>query len=118
MSKLTQIICNACKDTHKLKCDNCSNGLVDSKKSSKKVKCRLCSYGFNDCPVCTICKVCNGSFACTDCDGSENIDCKECNGSGLKITNAGSEYHCTNCKGSGLVVCLDCDGSGECPNCT
>jgi len=53
---------------------------------------------------------------CTYCDGTGEILCGHCLGSGLlsrkSETGALESVVCPNCEGTGTVVCINCQGSG------
>lgn len=63
------------------------------------------------------CPRCQGSGVCADCQGSGQLECPTCGGTGKKKTPRGIAYTCKSCSGSGAipcsVECSSCEGSGE-----
>ncbi len=49
---------------------------------------------------------------CSRCDGTGEIDCIQCYGSG-RHGNYPNPETCAHCGGSGKQTCIDCGGSGE-----
>lgn len=47
---------------------------------------------------------------CDDCQGSGEVLCQSCGGSGL---GDGDDGTCEDCDGNGAVTCDTCEGTGE-----
>jgi len=58
------------------------------------------------------CPICYGSGKCTKCQGTGQMNCFYCGGTGVF-----GESRCTTCSGTGHVMCIMCQGSGRCPAC-
>lgn len=109
-----QIVCNVCEGT--LKCPQCDGtGQYTCPDCEGDGDCPECGGdGEVDCPDCdgsgnyidTYCNRCGGSGYYRN-----NIECKVCGGTGRYVVE------CKNCNGSGNVDCEDCSGSGYCGRC-
>lgn len=116
-------VCQTCSGSKKIDCPDChGHGFLDN-----GIKCPTCyGKGKRMCPDCANmlspsdgrchkcngtgeikCSKCGGSGNCTKCSGSGNITCSDCSGSG----------NCRTCTGSGKLTCKTCNGSGDCQNC-
>lgn len=66
-----------------------------------------------------------GDYTCSDCEGTELIDCTECKTTGEVVGPLGAMLECPKCAGTleiecetcfdGKVVCGQCEGAGTVP---
>lgn len=131
-------------------CRRCNgSGTCASCGGNGKVRCHACmgtgwgtGYETKPCPTCHgrgrikneittgehLCLVCKGvgkltgaRTRCTVCNGTGNLSCLSCNGSGRCAACAGYGYdrNCPRCRGTRkiTVLCSQCNGTGKCNNC-
>ena len=105
--------CTNCHGSGEVRCHFC-NGTGSKGKYNNRlgyeemVTCWVChGSGVERCPKCTSMFSTKRAGLCPKCEGTGEITCKKCDGSG----------DCQNCHGTGKITCKTCDGSGECQNC-
>lgn len=94
--------------------------------------CYSCLYGYKQCYQCYntgSCYECDGNGTCITCQGTGKFDetksyttytvsrCTDCKGTGNKECNECEDGACNVCEGSGSDACYMCNGSGICPYC-